>query len=334
MWSTTLGDALGGNGHDSDGGRAVPVSYFNWQLDAEVTVGLALVAATRRLKSAGLDTPRLDSEVLLAEVMGWDRTRLFTDPDRQLSDAERQRFEELVERRFRHEPVAYLIERKAFYNLELFVDHRVLIPRPETELLVDLALDLASQLLRLRQEEAGGNGHGPGSSVERITVADIGTGSGAVGLAIALNASMTDVYAVDISDDALAVARENARRCQAENLVTFFKGDLLEPLPAPVDIVVANLPYIALHELDELAPGITDFEPTLALTGGADGLSLIRRLLVQSRACLRPQGAVLLEIGAQQGTQVAAIAREQFPEAFVEVLSDYGYRDRIVRVQS
>lgn len=337
-----------------NGAKTVPVSYFSWQLDPDVTVGRALVAATQRLHSAGHSTPRLDGEVLLAHALGSSKTQLYAYPERQLTDVERRRFEELVDRRFKHEPVAYLIGRKAFYGLELTVDQRVLIPRPETELLVDLALDLVGQADRQSQVDghllsvsrslsparplSQGNGNGRGDSSvrsnSRIQVADVGTGSGAIALAIAANTRETDIYAIDVSSAALALASENAVRNGLSHRVRFLQGDLLAPLPGPVNLIVANLPYVALSEWPDLALDIAQFEPSLALAGGADGLEIIRRLLGQAPGFLLPEGALLLEIGAAQGAAVAGMAAHAFPGALVEVLTDYGNRDRIVRVQT
>lgn len=323
-----------GNGYGGGGTSTMPMAAFRWQLDQTVNVGRALVAATQRLQSSGIDTPRLDSEVLLAHILGWTRAQLYAHSERTLSDAERARFEEIVEQRYRHEPVAYLVGEKEFYGLALAVDSRVLIPRPETELLVDLALDVVAQAERLSPQSHNGNGRGPSPVANPVLVADIGTGSGAIGVAISANSPATIVYAVDISQDALELARANARRHRLEDRICFCQGDLLKPLPEPVNVIVANLPYIALHEWTSLAPGITNFEPALALAGGVDGLEVIRRLLEQAPARLRPQGTILLEIGSTQGSAVAGLARRFFPDAFVEILSDYGYRDRIVRVQT
>jgi release factor glutamine methyltransferase len=292
------------------------------------------VAATQRLRSAGLETPRLDGEVLLAHVLGWTRTKLYTYPDRPLDGQERTAFESLVERRFKHEPIAYLVGTKAFYGLDLMVDRRVLIPRPETELLVDLALDLIGQITRQWERAGSGNGHGPSRLAERITLADVGTGSGAISVAVTANHPSVSAYAIDISQEALDVARENAVRLGLADRVEFIHGDLLAQLPQPVDLVIANLPYVARHEWNSLAPGIAHFEPSLALSGGADGLAVIKRLLAQSPKYLRAGGAIILEIGSTQGAEVAAFARSLFPDAFVEVMSDYGYHDRVVRVQT
>jgi len=334
MKGQTFTVLVGTNGNGSKGATLPPTMQFRWQLDPSTTVGLAMVAATRRLKSAGIDTAKLDGEVLLAFVLGCTRAQLYTHPERLLAQRERERFEEVVERRNALEPVAYLVGEKAFYGLDLWVDQRVLIPRPETELLVDLVLDLVAQADRIHERVTDGNGHGPSAPAPAILLADIGTGSGALGLAVAANSLSTQVYAVDISAGALEVARANAARHRLADRVDFLLGDLLDPLPEPVDVIAANLPYVALDEWPTLAPDIVRFEPSLALTGGADGLAVIRRLLEQAPNKLRPQGVVLLEIGASQGTAVAALAGRTFPDAFIEVVSDYGYRDRIVRVQT
>jgi release factor glutamine methyltransferase len=308
-----------------NGKLSVPVSHFRWQLDPSVTIGLAVVAATQRLGSAGLDTPRLDSEVLLGHVLGLTRAGLYTHSGRRLSDDDRWAFEELIDRRFKHEPVAYLVGRKAFYGIDLAVDERVLIPRPETELLVDLARDVLGQAIHAAKRQ--------GRSAS-VTMADVGTGSGAIALAVAANMADALIYAIDISPAALALAKQNATQLGLAQQVTFLHGDLLTPLSQPVDLIVANLPYVAEAEWGALAPDIADFEPALALSGGPDGLTFIRQLLQQAPDRLSVHGVLLLEIGAGQGSQVAKFATEAFPDAFVEVLTDYGYRDRIVRVQT
>jgi release factor glutamine methyltransferase len=320
MEKAGVSSALSNLWRSPDGTQSVPFSPFQWHLDEQVTIGRAVVAATQRLASAGLDTPRLDSEVLLAHLLGLARSQLYTYSERTLSAAERIGYEELVKRRFRHEPVAYLVGAKAFYGLDLAVDPRVLIPRPETELLVDFALDLVGQ--------AEANGHQP------VRLVDVGTGSGAIALAVAANAPTVQVFATDISPAALALAQENAHRLGLASRISFLHGDLLGSVPEPVHLVLANLPYIAEAEWPSLQPDIADFEPALALSGGADGLALIRDLLLQSPAYLLAGGAMLLEIGSHQGRAVAQLAAQAFPHGFVEVLTDYSYQDRIVRVQT
>lgn len=300
---------------------ATPLQTFRWQLAADATVGLALVAATQRLTSARVDTPKLDSEVMLGHVLGWSRAQLYAHPEQLLTEEERTRFERLVVRRFQQEPVAYLVGEKAFYGLDFYVDQRVLIPRPETELLVDMILDVVLQY----DEERGG---------QAATLADIGTGSGAISVAVAANTASTRVYAVDISPDALSVAISNAQRHNLMDRIQFLQGSLLNPLPQPVDIIAANLPYVAAYEWEDLSPGITDYEPTQALLGGADGLDFIRNLLLQAPHYLKPSGVIMLEVGASQGGAVAEAARVAFPHALIEVLTDYAFRERIVRIQT
>ncbi len=314
--------------------RAVPIPFFRWQLDPSVTIGRALVAATQRLSSARLDSARLDAEGLLAFVLGFTRAQLYTYPERPLTEGERQQFEALVERRFKHEPVAYLVGEKSFYGLEFAVDASVLIPRPETELLVDLALELVAQSSQQRQQAKNSNGHGPAQPPRRFSIADVGTGSGAIAISIVRRTKGAHVFALDISRPALGLARGNARRHNLSDCLTFLYGDLLRPLPAPVDLIIANLPYVALSEWDDLTPDIAEFEPSLALLGGSDGLDIIRRLLAQAPDYLRPAGTILLEIGSGQGIDVAGLARKSFPGAFIEVIADYGLHDRIVRIQT
>lgn len=309
---------------------AQPLQTFRWQLADDTTVGRALVAATQRLSSNGVEAPKLDGEVLLSFVLGCTRAQLYAHPERLLTDHERKQFERLVVRRCQQEPVAYMVGEKAFYGLDFSVDPRVLIPRPETELLVDMVLDVA-----LQYDTPTPNGRNGAKPVEAgLLMADIGTGSGAVSVAVAANTTALSIYAVDISPDALAVAQANAARHGLEHRIRCLQGDLLTPLPEPVDIIAANLPYVATHEWSELAPGIVNFEPAQALLGGTDGLDTIRRLLEQAPAYLKPGGIVLLEVGANQGSAVAEIARRCFPQALIEVLTDYAFHERIVRIQT
>ena len=307
-----------------------PAQTFRWQLAEGATVGLALVAATQRLTSNGVESPKLDSEVLMAHLLSCTRAQIYAHPERLLTEDERKSYERLVIRRCQDEPVAYLIGEKAFYGLDLMVDQRVLIPRPETELLVDMVLDVALQYDTPPSHERNGSQLEP----RRFLVADIGTGSGAVAVAVIANSASAFVFAVDISPDALNVARANAQRHGQEQRIQFLQGDLLEPLPQAVDLIAANLPYVAANEWSRLALDIVNYEPAQALLGGADGLDFIRRLLQQAPERLLPGGVLLLEVGASQGGAVAEMARRSFPDAMIEVLTDYAFRERIVRIQT
>jgi release factor glutamine methyltransferase len=241
------------------------------------TVGDALAVAAARLAAAGCDTPRLDAEVLLASVLDVDRGRLVIDSRSVLDDGARVAFDALVTRREAREPVAYILGRRAFRRLSLSVDRRVLIPRPETELLVEVGLGLAA-----------------GASV-----VDVGTGSGAVALALKDERPDLRVSGADVSADAVAVARANAARLGLE--VRFVVADLMSGVFA--DAVLANLPYVAAGA--ELPPEITRYEPASALFAGADGLDVVRRLVA---AVAGPTvGLLALEIGAEQADAVSAL---------------------------
>jgi release factor glutamine methyltransferase len=253
------------------------------QLSDAPAIRMALAVAAAELRDAGCDTPRLDAELLLAHALRTARTALHLRPERELTREEADRFATMLWRRRRREPVAYIVGTRAFRHIELSVDARVLVPRPETELLVEVALSLP---------------HG-------AHVADVGTGSGAVALALKHERPDLTIHATDTSSDALAVARANARRLELD--VGFAHGDLLDPLdPRPLDAILSNPPYVATHERDELAPEIAQHEPPEALFAGADGLDVIRRL-IPAAAARAP--FVALEIGAGQAQAVAELLR-------------------------
>ncbi|HYZ80546.1 MAG TPA: peptide chain release factor N(5)-glutamine methyltransferase [Solirubrobacteraceae bacterium] len=240
-------------------------------------MGDSLRAAAARLAAAGVDTPRLDAEILLAAILGVDRSRLVIDRDAGLSPDVAERFEGLVTRREAREPVAYITGRRAFRRLELCVDRRVLIPRPETELLVEEGLSLGSG----------------------ARVVDVGTGSGAVALALKDERPDLRVSGADVSDDAVAVARANAARLGLD--VTFIVADLMSGVSA--DAVLANLPYVACGA--PLPPEIARYEPPGALFAGEDGLDAIRRAVA---AVAGPTvGLMALEIGPEQAAEVSAL---------------------------
>jgi release factor glutamine methyltransferase len=275
-----------------------------------VTPGDAIAWAVETLRDTS-ETPRLDAEVLLAHTLGWSRARVLSRLQETISDEMLQQFRTLILRRAAREPVAYLVGRKEFYGLEFVVDRRVLVPRPETETLVDTALEWAKQR--------------PGP----LVIADVGTGSGCIAVALAVHLPQAHIYAIDLSSDALAVARQNVIRHHVDASVTLLTGDLLAPLPQPVDLLVSNPPYTVLDEVD---PGVRMHEPHLALDGGSDGLAVYRRLFAAAPSALRPGGALMLEIGATQARAVVDLARRAFPSAAVYVQRDLAGRDRVVAV--
>jgi len=299
---------------------------INWSLTPSTTIGRALVSATQRLQASSDDAAQLDAQVILAHVLGVDRSWLFAHYDHKLSAAEAERYTELIVRRVHHEPVAYLIGHKEFYGLDFYVDTRVLIPRPETELIVDAVL----RDLEMRSDVLPAG--------VRPRVMDVGTGCGAIALAVAANCPQVQVHATDVSPDALDVARINILRLDTRSQVTLLQGDLLAPLTkkvdmTKVDIIAANLPYIDSEEYKTLAPDVRNYEPQLALEAGPDGLNAIARLLTQAPRFLNPNGVLFLEIGAEQGEAVTSLAHAAIPQArAIDLRQDYNGLDRIVTV--
>ncbi len=274
---------------------------------AVATVGEALRAAVLRLRAGGSRSPRLDAELLLADALDVDRITLFRAPDRRLDGNQAERFERLVRRREAREPVAYIRGRRAFRTIELEVTPAVLIPRPETETLVDVALEvLAAAPLRAR---APGS---PGEAAEGICeplALDVGTGSGCIALALAAENPFVRVVAVDVDEAAVEVARRNTERLGLAGRVDVLHGDLLAGLPCTqrYDLIVSNPPYIPDAEYATLEPNVREYEPRLALHGGHDGLDVYRRLIPTAAGRLRPGGVLALEVGVGAAAVVGAL---------------------------
>lgn len=247
----------------------------------------------------------------MAHVLGWSRARLLAEHEYQPDAAQVAAFQQLLARRRTGAPVAYLVGQRAFFGFDVLVDPRVLVPRPETEVLVEVALAL---LAAWRHPQP-------------LTIADIGTGSGAIALALALHLPHAHIYATDLSPAALEVARLNVQHRGVGARVHLLQGDLLEPLPHPVDVIISNPPYTILATI---AANVRQHEPHLALDGGPDGLHLYRRLLAQVPAWLRPGGLLLLEIGATQAPPVATLVRAALPAAAVRVHTDLAGWERVV----
>jgi release factor glutamine methyltransferase len=304
------------------------------------TIGERLAAATEQLRASGSETPRLDAEVLLGWAIGADRTAILAHPDAPVGADAAARFDAAVVRRAQGEPVAYIRGIKEFHGLAFGVDSRALIPRPETEALVDAAIGEVMQRLAARPGEAGAGGRGG----DAIRVADVGTGSGAIAVALAVGlrgrrvvmGRNVTILATDASEDALDLARENAVGHAAADGLRFVEADLLPPvLPddgAPLDVVLANLPYVRTGAVPGL-PVAASFEPRTALDGGADGLDVIRRLLARLPDILAPDGVALLEIGADQGETAPAAVADALPGWRATVTPDLAGLPRVLRVE-
>jgi len=249
--------------------------------------------------------------------LGLDRVGLYVNTKQELSNKQATAFSTLIKRRLNHEPTAYITGHKEFFGIDFQISPGTLIPRPETELLVEKAIGLAST-----------------SFPQFLLIADIGTGCGAIAIAIALHLPKVKIYASDISAAALEVAESNCRHHGVSDRITLLHGDLLDPLPEPVHLIVANLPYIKESELPTLPPEISMFEPQIALAGGMNGLKQIERLLSQARRKLLPKGAMMLEIGYEQGQTVSELAKQYIPSARVNVITDLAGLDRAVMIYS
>ena len=277
------------------------------------TIRDQLIDARTALRASGNYDGWLDAEVLLGHVLNVDRAWLHGHPERPMTAAERQRFRRLVERRIEHVPVAYLTGRKEFYGHELRVSPAVLIPRPESELLVDLALDWL---------------HAHPSVRKGI---DLGTGSGAIAIAIAKAAPSVRMVGIDVDQSALAVAAENLAELRLRSRIELRRGDLLQSAP-PVDLIVANLPYLSAARRRSAAPELS-YEPEGALAAGDDGLDLIRRAMQQAPAVIRPHGCLLFECDPWQSHRVERLGKATWPAATVTIHKDLAGRDRAVQIQ-
>ncbi|MBE0429975.1 MAG: peptide chain release factor N(5)-glutamine methyltransferase [Thermoleophilia bacterium] len=287
------------------------------QKSETATISELLGRSTGFLKEKGSATPRLDSELLLAEVLSVNRIELYTNFDKPLNQAEIDAYRELIKRRGKGEPVAYILGRAYFRNLTLRITPSVLVPRPETEHVVDAA----HGFLQEREWAA-----------RSPEVLDLGTGSGAVAVSIAAGFPGARITATDTSVEALDLARENARTAGVAMLVDFVQSDLFEDLDPTrtFDLIVSNPPYISADEWPSLPPDVREFEPREALYGGLDGLDIYRCLAVEAPQFLRPRGCLILEIGSTQGPAVMELLEDTGLYESVAIEKDYAGHDRVV----
>ncbi len=272
-----------------------------------MTLKQVLSYARGILAANNIEDAPLESELLLRHVLKISQVQLYLDLGHELSLKQEKTFWHLIERRLNREPTAYIVGHREFYGLDFYVDPSVLIPRPESELLVEKALNLAQ--------------------VRPVSnIAEIGTGCGAIAISLALNLSQVKIYATDISASALNIALINCQKHGVVNRIYLLQGDMLDPLPEPVDLIITNLPYVKSLEL--LRPA--NFEPQIALGGGLDGLERIRQLCRQVSGKLCIEGCLLMEIGQGQRRAVTTFLYNLFPSAKIEVAPDLSGIDRVI----
>ena len=278
-----------------------------------MTIRKALETGRKTLSAS--PSPALDTCLILEYVLDTSHSYIIAHDETIMSPTQEYRFLSLLERARNGEPIPYLVGKTNFYGLEIKVTPSVLIPRPETEQLVNLALEWIARPSRRQRQPL---------------IVDVGTGSGCIALALASALPLTRIEATDVSKAALEVAEENARALGLENRVDFYNGQYLNPIVDEPDLIVANLPYIADHEWTTLAVGVKWHEPDVALRGGSDGMDGIRQLLAQAGNRLAPGGAIILEIGWKQGEAAKLLAKSTFPSAQIDVKKDLSGHDRVV----
>jgi len=274
-----------------------------------MTIRESLNRARGVMAANDIDDSPFESEILLRHALKMDRVQLYTRLDHELNPEQDEKFWQLIERRLNHEPTAYITGHREFYGLDFHINSNVLIPRPESELLVEKALELVNKQ--------------PVS-----TIADIGTGCGAIAISLALSLPQAKIYAADISPAALEVASLNCQKHGVADRIHLLAGDMLNPLPEPVDLIIANLPYVRESDLSRIST--LNYEPSLALNGGPDGLIRIRQLCSRVNEKLRPGGCLLLEVGVGQSSIITSFLNGLFPLSEIEVIPDLSGIDRVV----
>lgn len=275
------------------------------------TLVSAWTTARKRLDAVGIDSPAIDARLLLEVAADVSRTHIVTDPYRELTAEQQATFEDYLSRRERREPVSHIIGRKGFWKIMLGVNRHVLTPRPDTEVIVDLVLAAFPE-------------------ARHFKFLDLGVGSGAIALAILAERPHAQALGIDLSEEALAVARDNAANLGLGGKLALLRGDWTEGLgDAGFDLVVSNPPYIASDEIATLDPEVKDYEPRLALDGGSDGLDAYRRLAAEALRVLKPEGLIAFEVGHTQAPAVAALL-EQAGAEDIRVHRDLAARDRVV----
>lgn len=278
-----------------------------------MTIQKTLINAVKKLRQKSLPNAHLDAEVLLSTILNKPRGYLISHQEKEITASQLKKFHALISRRQKGTPIPYLTHHQEFYGLDFLVNRKVLIPRPETELLVEVVIQYARRLANLQSP---------------ISIADIGTGSGCIAVTLAKYLPNVKIYAIDISEKALAVAKINAKKHKVLKRIKFIKGDVLNPVKKEkFDIIVANLPYLTKDELINVP-----HEPKQALYGGKLGLEIIERLLMQVPKYLKPESKIFLEISPTQTKALEYIVEQQLPGRKVEFKKDLAGRDRVAAI--
>lgn len=286
-----------------------------------MNVAQALRRTNRLLSLHHIEDSQIEARVLLGHVLNLSPPQQYAQSKQQLTKENVQLLEQCILRRLNNEPTAYITGNKEFYGIDFYVDSRVLIPRPETEILVDEAIRLVTDCCNYF------------STLRRpMRIADIGTGSGVLAICLAIHLPDVILYATDISNDALEVACINSSRHKVSNRITFFKGNLMEPLPDIVDLAVANLPYVSTREMAQLSPHIIDYEPNAALSAGQTGLDYIEKIITQAQGRIASNGYLLLEIGHDHSNAIASLIHHHLPQSDFQFLKDLNGIARVVSI--
>jgi len=287
----------------------------------------ALKLAQQKLKDKNISSAELDAEVLLVRSFSSkniNRAWLYSNLNKELSKTTYNKYICLIKRREKYEPIAYITGYKEFYGLDFCVNKNVLIPRPETELLVKEALKEILKTHKLK--------------TKTYTITEIGTGSGCIIVALAtkfkVQSSKIKMYSTDVSQKAIDIAKINAKKNKVSKQIYFLQGNLFTPLPGKVDLIIANLPYISKNEMKKLPPDIKNFEPKIALYGGPDGLNYYRKLLKHVDNYLAPCGKIFLEIGYKQASLLKRLIKQNLPESKIKIIKDYAYHNRIIKIET
>lgn len=282
-----------------------------------MNVSEALAWATCYLEKKQIEDSRLEAEILLAHALGTKRARLYAYPDKTLLTSQLINFQTYIYRRSLHEPTAYIIGFQPFMSLDFFVDRSVLIPRPETELLVEAVIGLATCLPTGRTRDP-----------RPVTIADIGTGSGCIAISLAKHLPNVEVVGIDSSPAAIEIAQKNAKHHGVKSRCRFVVGNIFEKNVGTFDLIVSNPPYIPSSEIENLQPEVKDWEPREALDGGKDGLDHIRKIIAESPNHLNPGGFLLIEFGINQAGTIKQVAQKFFEK--IEVRKDLSGRERFL----